>query len=205
MYSRKLRFFVVTLIALIAGSCTGLSAQQFVLVDGVFDYNDDGHIGDMAPGRQTPSSWMTPANYRDGVAHIRLEVLQKANNMTPTSVLCRVGSGEHQERAKYIRVGFQKAIFSKPGLYHFSQDVNQAEPLVKPGVFDWSKRPTLLQVVVADANGQMVSKWEHDLGTFTGEMKDYFPLKIRYTVIVTAKDAVFEKPAWWDKPTEKKI
>jgi hypothetical protein len=201
MYGGKLKFFAA---ALIAGLCTGVSAQQFILVDGVFDYNDDGHIGDMAPHKQAPANWIRPVNYRDGVAHIRIEVLNKANDTTPTSVLCRVGSGEHAERAKVIRIGFQKTLFKKPGLCSFEQDVCDAEPLIKPGTFDWDKRPTLLQIVVTDPNGQMVSKWEHDLGTFTGEMKDYFPLKIHYTVIVTAKDAVFEKPGWWDNPSEKK-
>ena len=173
-----------------------LPAQQFTLLDGTFTYTRDGHIGDM-PAKETPASWVQPVNYKGGTVYIRLEVLEKAGSM-PVNYLCRVLSGEHADRSKNARIGFQRVVVSKPGIYHFTEPVEAMEPLTKPSAFVWDGPIRGVQPVVADAAGQMVSVHEHDLGTFRGAMADYFPLKVRYTAIVVAKGAIFVAPAGWE-------
>ena len=172
------------------------AAQQFTLVDDVFTFAEDGHVGDIPP-KEATESWKKPVDYYGGWAHIRVEVMQTANTSTPVSVLCRVLSGEHKDRAKVSRLGYRKVVFRKPGVYHFRIAIASMEPLVSPSDFRWDVRPTALQIVAADKNGQMVSRWEHDLGTFLGQMQDYLPLKVRYTAIIVAKGGRFQAPVGW--------
>jgi len=178
---------------------SALSTAQFMLVDGIFEYATDGYIGDLPKAPDTPDSWISPINYYAGRIYIRVEVLDKANHTRPTGMLCRVGSGPHADRHQNVSFGYRSVIFTRPGMYHFEANVADAHPLVEPCGFRWNAPVTLLQIVTADLRGQMISKWEHDLGQFDGTMTEYFPLKARYTAIVVAQNGAFVPPAWWCK------
>ena len=45
----------------------------------------------------------------------------------------------------------------------------------------------LMQRILEDPKGQMISKHDSDLATFVGKQGDCFPLKVRYTAIVDVR------------------
>lgn len=170
--------------------------DQHVLVDTIFEYTEDGYAGDIYKKSKPFENWLTP-DYKDGEMHVRVEVLEKPNDTTTTCILCRICSGPHHDRTQNRRFGVGKVLFNKKGIYNFSFPVYNGVPLTQPDHFKWDSSYTLIQVVGADAKGQMVSKWENDLGTFMGSKSDYFPLKVRYTAILVPKNEHFKKPKSW--------
>lgn len=171
--------------------------HPLVLFDEVLEWKNDGYIRDWPAPKDFPPSWTGQANYKDGRAYIRVEVLEK-NNDLPMSIVCRFTSGPHKDRTKYLRIGAGKVLFSKPGVYYFSQKISETSPLVNDGgKLDWNSPITIIQPVLADINGQMVSQYEQDLGKFEGQLENYFPLKARYTVIIVPAGERFIPPAFW--------
>jgi hypothetical protein len=173
--------------------------HQFIFFDEVLEWSGDGYLRDWKPVARFPKHWSALIDFRGGTVHIRVEVLRKANQM-PTSTLCRFTAGPHADRAQYLRFGAGAVVFSTPDVYYFQQPVISASPLVAPGQFRWDAPVNLIQIVVADPKGQMISKHERDLGTFVGKQEDYFPLKARYTAIVVPKGETFVPPTYWGTP-----
>ena len=172
------------------------SSKQVLLADTVILYEKDGYAGDF-PVIQKFSNWQNPDNFQDGVLHIRIEVRDKPNNTTTTGILCRMLSGTHKDRSQNLRFGIGKVVFKSIGTYHYEVPVSEAEPLTTPGNFRFDKAISGIQIVATDVKGQMISAWEHDLGTFDGKIQDYFPLKIRYSAWLTVKGKDFDKPKAW--------
>lgn len=174
------------------------SPPQVTLVDSVYQFQEDGYVGDVYPRRKVFANWVTPVNYRDGRFYVRVEVLEKPDTVTPTSLLYRVCSGPHHDRSQNRRFGVGKVVFTRPGTYRYQFNVADGIPLIEPDRFNWEVPIKLFQVVCADADGQMVSKWETDLGKFTGAKTAYFPLKVHYTAILVAKGSQFRPPSFWN-------
>jgi hypothetical protein len=186
--------------------CVGVFAQvppgptrppstQMVLVDGVFSWSQDGYLNDMAP-RQTPTNWLAPIDFKNGRIHVKVTVLEKRNITNALSVVCRLSTGTHEDRKQFLRIG-QGLILTKPGAYYIDESVADLPPLVPPNSFSWEKPARIAQVVVTDPGGQMVSKFEKDLGEFTGQMRDYFPLRVQFTAILVAAGETFKPPPGW--------
>lgn len=171
--------------------------HPLVLFDEILEWKNDGYIRDWFATDDFPKSLIHDANYKDGTAFIRAEIIEKPTNQ-PMSIVCRFTSGPHQDRTQYLRLGAGKLLFSQTRVYYFSQKLTETTPLVSNGgKFDWNSSVTIIQTVLADVNGQMVSKHEQDIGTFVGKLEDYFPLKARYTVILVPKGESFIPPAFW--------
>ncbi|HEX8277693.1 MAG TPA: hypothetical protein VF540_03330 [Segetibacter sp.] len=178
------------------GRTVDAASEQYILVDTIFEYKEDGYTGDVYKKSKPFQNWLTP-NYKDGEMHVRVEVLEKPNDTTTSSILCRICSGPHHDRTQNRRFGIGKVLFNRKGVYHFSFPVSDGVSLTQPDHFKWDSSYTLIQVVCADPKGQMVSKWENDLGTFAGFKADYLPLKVRYTAILVPKNQRFKKPKSW--------
>lgn len=188
---------IILIIALAAGAAC---AEQFILFNGSLTYVLDGSAGIFPVGEKTPGNWKEPVNYYDGTIYIRAEVPHnyKPNNLTKVNYLCRLFSGEPGDPSQGITIGYKNVMFTKPGLYHFQEKVSSAIPMTEPSKFRWDVKPTGIQPIIADANGQIVSKEDPNSGKFIGEMRDYLPCKVRYTMIVVAKDSNFVEPSWWN-------
>ncbi|HEX8528924.1 MAG TPA: hypothetical protein VF646_02840, partial [Cytophagales bacterium] len=143
------------------------------------------------------ANWRSPLNYQQGTLYVRVEVLEKPDTVTVTSLLCRICSGPHHDRTQNRRFGIGRVTFRKPGIYYHQLKVAEGKPLTEPDHFQWDAPITLLQIVCADPQGQMVSQWESDLGTFAGSKGAYFPLKARYTAFLLPKGSPFTPPAFW--------
>ena len=187
---------IILIIALTAGVAC---AEQFVLFNGTLTYVRDGSAGVFPVTENTPNNWKEPVNYYDGTIYIRADVPYnyKPNERTKVNYLCRLFSGKPGDRSQGITIGYKNVMFTKPGLYHFQEKVSSAIPMTEPSKFRWDVRPTCVQPVIADANGQIVSKEEPNSVKFIGEMRDYLPCKVRFTMIVVAKDSNFVEPPWW--------
>ncbi len=173
------------------------SAGQLVLVDEHFHYEADGFAKPRDARSPGPRHWLTPFDYRRGRAHIRVEVFAQPVGGPPTSILCRLCSGPHHDRAQNLRLGIGVVIFNGVGVHRYEQAVSDARPLVEPGAFRWNAPVTEVQVPVADVGGQIVSKWESDLGVFSGAMEDYLPLRVRFSAILTPAGVEFCPPDFW--------
>jgi hypothetical protein len=171
------------------------SNGQRLLLDGFFRYETDGFVGDIHPTDPLPT-WRGARDYARGRVFVRVEVMQKRNR-TPMQVLGRVGSGPHHDRAQVIVLGAGKGVFDAVGVVHFELPMSEATPLVPEGRFRWDAPVTFLQVALADARGNRVSDWEQDLGAFSGQKRDYFPTRVRYTAILVPAGETFVPPRFW--------
>jgi hypothetical protein len=178
----------------LALSARSFSQNQILLTDTLIAYQEDGFWGDwvMSP----VENWLSPTDYYNGQAFIRIEVFEKPDDTTQTSIILRIGSGKHHERAQYIRLGVKRVIFTKMGVHYFNMSIKDALPLTVEE-FKWDSPMKFIQLVVADKNGQMISEWESDLGTYLAEKRNYLPLKIRYSSVLVPGGSKFKKPSWW--------
>ncbi len=170
--------------------------HQVLLIDKMLIYNDDGFLTDFLP-RDEFLNWLTPINYEKGTVYSRVEVFFKPDSSTETSILLRLGSGEHHERKKVNIYRYAKAFFTKPGITYCTEPVTSAHPLVSPSEFRWNGSITFIQLPCADKFGKPVSRWEQDLGAFYGKKESYFPLKVRFSAIIVPEGQTLIKPDFW--------
>lgn len=170
--------------------------SQYKLLDGVFAFRDDGFLTDVVPPNP-PRSWTGAENLKAGVLHLRIEVKALPRKADPTTLLFRIGSGEHSDRSQIIVYGDGKILFDKPGVFRYTIPVTEHHPLVGESRFQWNRAPAFFQVAVADARGNRVSKWEQELARFEGEKKRHLPLKARVTALLVAPSQQFTAPAYW--------
>src|SRR6476659_5165143 len=87
---------ILAVCAVFASTLVSASAAQFVLFDVTFNYTKEdadnskpskSHYyvkGDML-NKERPKDWTAPVDYRNGTAHIRMEVLDKPPGGEPTT------------------------------------------------------------------------------------------------------------------------
>src|SRR4051812_28774174 len=117
------RFFgaLIATVSLI-GSC---SAAQFVLFDVTFNYTKEDadnakpskshyYVKGDALNKDRPKDWTTPIDYRNGTAHIRLEVLEKPPGEEPTTwTICFIPN--HGQKNGYGCMGTD--LYRTAGVY----------------------------------------------------------------------------------------
>jgi len=149
---------------------------------------------------EIPESWIAPANYYDGTIHYRVEVLEKPNTNTVTSLLCRVTTGDY-EGTHNVWFGHGVVAFREKGVHHFAQPVLARRPFIADTKFDFSQPLFAMQLAVTDLRGKIVHRrveqGARDKFEGSPDLSLYLPLKVRYTAIVVAEGAEFKKPAWW--------
>jgi hypothetical protein len=146
-----------------------------------------------------PQSWKAPVNFFGGKIYYRVDVMEKPDDKTLTSLLSRICTENH-EGTHNVWLGHGVVTFDKAGLHHFEQPVMAFRPFVRYTRFSWEKPVAELQLIVADSRGAVVHKWvEQPHNAFEGSpnLGLYLPLKVRYTAVVVAEGEQLEAPAWW--------
>ena len=138
-------------------------------------------------------------NYRDGKIYYRLEVFDKPNSTTITSVISRLTTDTY-EATHNIWLGFGACAFREKGVHHFEQPVLAFRPMIPNVKFNWDHPIHAYQLVVTDGRGVPVSRRvEQGKNPFEGspDLSLYLPLELRHTAIVVAPNEKFVPPAWW--------
>jgi hypothetical protein len=146
-----------------------------------------------------PPSLVEPIDFRGGTAHLRAAVRSVPHDARRINYLCRLLTVRHA-RETTIVFGLGALCFSRPGVYYHAQPLDTAAPMVTPTEFRWDAPLYEIQLVVADANGQMVhTDYEIDRGTFVGapDVTRYFPVTVAYTLILVAQGADLAPPEGW--------
>jgi hypothetical protein len=146
-----------------------------------------------------PASWLEPVNFYDGTIHYRIDVAEKPDQRTLTSLISRITTDTH-EGTHNIWLGHGVVTFDRKGFHHFEQPVKAFRPMVPRTGFRFNGKVAELQLCVADSRGAIVHKWvEQSNNSYMGspDLALYLPLKVRYTAVVVAGGARFDKPAWW--------
>lgn len=132
--------------------------------------------------------------------HYRVEVFEKPDTNTVTSLLCRVTTGDF-EGTHNVWFGHGVVAFRDRGVHHFAQPVIARRPFIANTKFDFNQPLFAMQLAVTDLRGMIVHRRveQGERSKFEGspDLSRYLPLKVRYTAIVVAKGAEFQKPAWW--------
>lgn len=167
------------------------SAEQFVLFDVTFNYTKadaDGskpsksHYyvkGDLI-AKDRPRDWTVPVDYRNGTAHIRLEVLDKPPGGAPTTwTICYIpnkGRGNG-----YGCMG--TAIYREAGVYE--RDVPMTEFWENRSIV-WEQGIKQMDLVIKDDSGG---------GGHAHKRKDperYFPTRVRITVVQVSAGSTYD-------------
>jgi hypothetical protein len=166
-------------------------------------YPDDLPDGWYQPHQQTPAdvpnNWYEPVNFYGGVVHTRVDVVEKPNDKTLTSLIARITTDTH-EGTHNVWLGHGVVTFDDKGVHRFEQPVKAFRPFIRNTKFRFDHKVAELQLCVADSRGAVVHKWveqPHLAFEGTPDLALYLPLKVRYTSVVVAAGATFRKPAWW--------
>jgi TolB protein len=149
---------------------------------------------------EIPDNWLAPVNFHDGTIHYRVEVFEKPNTSTVTSLLCRVTTGDF-EGTHNVWFGHGVVAFREPGVHRFTQPVIARRPFIADTKFDFRQPLFAMQLAVTDLRGMIVHRRieQGERTKFEGspDLSLHLPLKVRYTAIVVAQGAELRKPAWW--------
>jgi hypothetical protein len=179
--------------ALAAGALITLSpkqshAEQFTLFDVTFNFTWEDAIN-AKPSQshyyvksdklnpQRPTNWMAPIDYRGGIVHIHLEVLEKpAGGQMQGWALCYVGGGSYGcPYSKY---------YTDVGTYENEVDMTK---FYNNDTIDWTKGITEVDLVYTINNSG--SGHVH----FFPELKDKTtPTKVRIAMVQVAKGSTYD-------------
>jgi len=194
----RVRTFATTLILAILTPAAAAWAQndQFVLLDTRYIHNTSTKAFSyfpLAPG--VPDNWRMPINYAEGTVYMRLEVLSKPTTRGVNYQIC-IFQDQHTA-AKHACARYQ--LFTGTGLYTWSQAMTG---LFQYGNLDWTRRMLDLMLVVKDRNGNPVDDRFGFGGQWDGSpnFSLYYPMEVKFTAIVVAKNATFVPPSGWTTP-----
>ncbi|HUS37044.1 MAG TPA: hypothetical protein VM680_16990 [Verrucomicrobiae bacterium] len=167
------------------------SATQFVLFDVTFNYTKEdadnakpskSHFyvkGDML-NKERPKDWTTPVDYRNGTAHIRLEVLEKPPGNEPTTwTICYIPN--HGQKNGYGCMGTD--LYRTTGVYE--KDVPMTAFWENDSII-WSEGIKQMDLVIKDNSGG--SGHAHK----RADHEKFFPTKVRITVVQVSAGAKYD-------------
>lgn len=181
---------VLALLAVMAWPLAG-SAAQFVLFDVTFTYTKEdaenskpskSHYYVKGPliNPQRPVDWTAPVDYRNGTAHIRLEVLEKPPGSEPTtwSVCYIPNKGQGNGYGC-----FNTDVYKEKGVYE--KDVPMKSFWQNDAII-WSQGIKQMDLVIKDnsgGGGHAHKRADHE---------KFFPTKVRMTVIQVSAGAKYD-------------
>lgn len=176
-------------LALIASVVATASAEQFVLFDEVFTFEEKDAVPTQSHlmvnaakfGKETPKDWTQPVDYRNGTIHIRFEVLEKPPGDTPTFwSLC------------YIPVKGQKnnygcassPTYTTTGVFEKNEDMTK---FWENDSIIWTEGIKMMTLVIKAAKvpGKNHAHLQPDLSKF-------FPTKIHVTMVQVSKGGTYD-------------
>lgn len=166
-------------------------AQQFVLFDVTFSYTkEDADNSKPSPSHwyvkgdkinpDRPKDWTSPVDYRNGTAHIRLEVLEKPEGGQPTTWnICYIPNKPNREKGGY---GCMKTeTYKEKGVYE--SDIPMTKFWQHEGIV-WSEGVRQMDLVLKDDKNLHAHK--------RPDPEKFFPTKIRLSVTQVAAGAKYE-------------
>ncbi|MFO0952654.1 MAG: hypothetical protein U0835_16210 [Isosphaeraceae bacterium] len=187
MTTTRISLLVLALLALPAP----VRAEQFVLFDVTFDYTkadadnsrpSKSHYyvkGDrINPAR--PRDWTAPVDYRNGTAHIRLEVLDKPPGGAPTTwTICYIPNKGRGNGYGCTGTG----IFREKGVYE--RDVSMREFWENQSIV-WTEGIKQMDLVIKDdsgGGGHAHKRADHE---------KFFPTRVRITVVQVSAGSKYD-------------
>ncbi len=170
---------------------SSVRAEQFVLFDATFTFTKDEadnskpspshyYVRDKLMNAERPKDWISPVDYRNGTAHVRLEVLEKpAGGEATTWSVCYI---PNKGRDKGYGC-FNTPVYKEAGVYE--QDI----PMTKFWQSDsivWEQGIKEMHLVIKDnsgGSGHAHKRQDHE---------KFFPTKVRMTVIQVSADSKYD-------------
>ena len=191
--------------------CLGASlarAEQFVLFDATFTFTKDEadnskpspshyYVRDKLMNADRPKDWTSPVDYRNGTAHVRLEVLEKpVGGEATTWSVCYV---PNKGRDKGYGC-FNTPVYKEAGIYE--QDIPMTKFWQNDSIV-WDQGIKEMHLVIKDnsgGSGHAHKRKDHE---------KFFPTKVRMTVIQVSADSKYDAslvpnlpPANTEKPVK---
>jgi hypothetical protein len=157
-------------------------ADQFVLFDATFTFTKDDadnskpspshyYVRDKLMNAERPKDWTSPVDYRNGTAHVRLEVLEKPEGGEATTwSVCYI---PNKGRDKGYGC-FNTAVYEEAGVYEKDIDMTQ---FWRNDSIVWDQGIKEMHLVIKDnsgGSGHAHKRQDHE---------KFFPTKVRMTVI----------------------
>lgn len=158
------------LLAFIGAPSVG-RAEQFVLFDVVFNYSLN---------KDRPRDWTAPVDYRNGTAHVRLEVLDKPPGGAPTTwTICYIPNKGKGNGYGCIGTG----IYREAGVYE--RDISMTE-FWENGSIIWTEGIKQMDLVIKDDSGGQGHAHRRK------DSERYFPTKVRITVVQVSAGSKYD-------------
>lgn len=180
--------------ACLAALCLGASvahAEQFVLFDATFTFTKEDadnskpspshyYVRDKLMNAERPKDWTSPVDYRNGTAHVRLEVLEKpAGAEATTWSVCYI---PNKGRDKGYGC-FNTAVYKEVGVYE--SDIPMTKFWQNDSIV-WEQGIKEMHLVIKDnsgGSGHAHKRQDHE---------KFFPTKVRMTVIQVSAGAKYD-------------
>ena len=166
-------------------------AQQFVLFDATFTFTKHDadnskpspshyYVRDKLMNAERPKDWTSPVDYRNGTAHVRLEVLEKppGGEATTWSVCYIPNKGQKNGYGC-----FNTPVYKEAGV--FEQDISMTKFWQNDSIV-WDQGIKEMHLVIKDnsgGSGHAHKRMDHE---------KFFPTKVRMTVIQVAAGAKYD-------------
>jgi hypothetical protein len=185
-------------VALLSGPA--VQAQQFVLFDATFAFTKDDadnskpspshyYVRDKMLNADRPKDWTAPVDYRNGTAHVRLEVIEKPDGGAPTTwTVCYIPN-------KGVKNGYGCTVtdsFKDKGVY--DKDVKMTAFWQNDNIV-WEQGIKEVHLVMKDGAGLHAHK--------RTDPDKFFPTKVRVTVVQVAKGSTYDPKLVPDLPEKK--
>jgi hypothetical protein len=166
-------------------------AEQFVLFDATFTFTKDDadnskpspshyYVRDKLMNAERPQDWTSPIDYRNGTAHVRLEVLEKppGDEATTWSVCYIPNKGRDKGYGC-----FNTPVYKAAGVHE--KDIPMTKFWQNDSIV-WEQGIKEMHLVIKDNSGG---------GGHAHKRKDhekFFPTKVRMTVIQVSADSKYD-------------
>ena len=166
-------------------------AEQFVLFDVTFTYTKEDadnskpskshyYVKNKMLGSEVPKDWTKPIDYRNGTAHIRLEVLDKpAGNEPTTWSICYIPN--KGQKNGYGCSGTD--VYREKGVYE--KDVSMLKFWENDSIV-WTEGIKQMDLVIKDNSGGAGHAHKR------ADHEKFFPTKVRLTVVQVSAGAKYD-------------
>ncbi len=166
-------------------------AEQFVLFDVTFTYTKEDadnskpskshyYVKSKMFGEQVPKDWTSPVDYRNGTAHVRLEVLDKPAGSEPTTwSICYIPN--KGQKNGYGCLGTD--VYREKGIYE--KDISMLKFWENDSIV-WTEGIKQMDLVIKDNSGGAGHAHKR------ADHEKFFPTKIRLTVVQVSAGAKYD-------------
>lgn len=166
-------------------------ADQFVLFDATFAFTKEDadnskpspshyYVRDRLMNAERPRDWTTPVDYRNGTAHVRLEVLEKpAGGEATTRSVCYI---PNKGRDKGYGC-FNTPVYRQAGIYESDIDMTK---FWQNDFIVWEEGIKEMHLVIKDSSGGSGHAHKRK------DHEKFFPTKVRMTVVQVSAGSQYD-------------